>query len=305
MAEPAWQEALRLRLVERNARESAYSPIIEQCAYKFLASDQLDSGFYISPDLAPRMLKRSQIGTTDEAAEGTKCVATSSHGNGASQSKQLHCIRSGNCRRNSNPVRAAYITSLESQISSLRDELATVYKTQGQNAQRLLAMTETLREKEELSRLESESLRKARDEISNLRRKVDQHNELMTEKDRTAQILHDEINTLQLELGQIEERNQTLAKDNAKLLQRWLDAKQAEVNKMNEANDFYEDMQSQRQAVMNWRQDSTASESGAEAQTSQGSGSGNGEVQRNSGSTMMKDGTPSRTEKDLSLTPNG
>ena len=88
----------------------------------------------------------------------------------------------------SNPVRAAFITSLESQISSLRDELATVYKTQGQNAQRLLAMTETLREKEEFSRIESENLRKARDEITTLRKKVDQHNELMSEKDRTAQV---------------------------------------------------------------------------------------------------------------------
>lgn len=88
----------------------------------------------------------------------------------------------------SNPVRAAYITSLESQISSLRDELATVYKTQGQNAQRLLAMTETLREKEEFSRLESEQLRKSREEITALRKKVDQHNELMAEKDRTAQV---------------------------------------------------------------------------------------------------------------------
>ena len=85
-------------------------------------------------------------------------------------------------------MRAAYITSLESQISSLRDELATVYKTQGQNAQRLLAMTETLREKEELSRIESENLRKCKEEISVLRRKVDQHNELMSEKDRTAQV---------------------------------------------------------------------------------------------------------------------
>ena len=91
----------------------------------------------------------------------------------------------------SNPVRAAYITSLESQISSLRDELATVYKTQGQNAQRLLAMTETLREKEEMSRIESENLRKCREEIVVLRRKVDQHNELMTEKDRTAQVCPD------------------------------------------------------------------------------------------------------------------
>lgn len=45
MAEPVWQETLRLRLVERNAKESSYAPIIEQCAYKFLASDLLNSGF--------------------------------------------------------------------------------------------------------------------------------------------------------------------------------------------------------------------------------------------------------------------
>jgi hypothetical protein len=87
-----------------------------------------------------------------------------------------------------NPVRAAYISSLESQISSLRDELATVYKTQGQNAQRLLAMTETLRDKEEQSRIESENLRKVQDESSVLSRKVEQHDELMSEKDRTAQV---------------------------------------------------------------------------------------------------------------------
>jgi autophagy-related protein 16 len=31
MAEPAWQETLRLRLVERNTKESAFAAIIEQC----------------------------------------------------------------------------------------------------------------------------------------------------------------------------------------------------------------------------------------------------------------------------------
>lgn len=31
MAEPSWQELLRLRLAERNAKESAFAPIIEQC----------------------------------------------------------------------------------------------------------------------------------------------------------------------------------------------------------------------------------------------------------------------------------
>ena len=63
-----------------------------------------------------------------------------------------------------------------------------MYKTQGQNAQRLLAMTETLREKEELARSESENLRRAKEDVAVLRRKVDQHNELMSEKDRTAQV---------------------------------------------------------------------------------------------------------------------
>ncbi|KAJ3558077.1 hypothetical protein NM688_g1132 [Phlebia brevispora] len=281
MAEPAWQENLRLRLVERNAKESAYAPIIEQ--YRRLAQQT-------------KLLKERNASLL--RAMGTARANPSSS-----------TVFVPGTADDNNPVRAAYITSLESQISSLRDELATVYKTQGQNAQRLLAMTETLREKEELSRMESENLRKARDEIVSLRRRVDQHNEIMSEKDRTAQILHDEINTLQLELGQIEERNQTLTKDNAKLLQRWLDAKQAEVNKMNEANDFYEDMQSRRQAVMNWRTGSTAGEEGGDARSSQGSGSGNGsgngEANRNSEPTTTKDGTPSHTEKDLNLTPNG
>jgi autophagy-related protein 16 len=31
MAEPAWQELLRLRLAERNSKESAFAPVIEQC----------------------------------------------------------------------------------------------------------------------------------------------------------------------------------------------------------------------------------------------------------------------------------
>ncbi len=49
-------------------------------------------------------------------------------------------------------------------------------------------MNETLREKEELSRVDAENLRKYRDEIVVLRKKVEQHSELMAEKDHTAQV---------------------------------------------------------------------------------------------------------------------
>jgi hypothetical protein len=33
MAEPAWQELLRLRLADRNSKESSFAPIIDQCMY--------------------------------------------------------------------------------------------------------------------------------------------------------------------------------------------------------------------------------------------------------------------------------
>jgi len=205
-----------------------------------------------------------------------------------------------------NPVRAAYIVSLESQISSLRDELASVYKTQNQNTQRLLSMTETLREKEEFSRIEAENMRKLQEEAAILARKVEQHNELMTEKDRTAQILHDEINTLQLELGQIEERNAILVKDNAKLLQRWLDAKQDEVNKMNEANEFYQDVRS-KQVVPESTSPTGVGGSGTSGQTNGTPSrlSGNDQLNGTASTAKTTDGTTSSGENSLNLTPNG
>lgn len=192
MAEPSWQEQIRLRLAERNVKQNAFASIIEQCLC--LISP-------ISTTLIPadrRLAQQTKL-LKERNASLLKAVG-SVRANPSSSTVYIPGTASGEeyvtpshtppllTRLGRNPVRAAYMTSLESQISSLRDELASVYKTQGQNAQRLLAMNETLREKEELSRIESESLRKAREEIDRLRRKVDQHNELMMEKDRTAQV---------------------------------------------------------------------------------------------------------------------
>ncbi|KAG9025450.1 hypothetical protein FRB95_010133 [Tulasnella sp. JGI-2019a] len=214
-----WQEELRQRLVDRNTRESAYSGIIEQ--YRRLAQQT-------------RLLKeRNQsllraVGSARTAGSGSAGPS----GTGGSGED--------------NPVRNAYIASLESQISSLRDEMAAVYKTQGQNAQRLLAMNETLREKEEVARSGADELRRTKEEVIALRRKVDQHNDLTAEKDERLQTLHDEIQALELELNQVTDRNAVLKQDNASLLSRWLDKMNEETEKMNTANLFYEDMKSRK-----------------------------------------------------------
>ncbi|KIY45375.1 ATG16-domain-containing protein [Fistulina hepatica ATCC 64428] len=276
MAEPVWQEQLRLRLVERNARESAFAPIIEQ--YRRLAQQTA--------------LLKERNATLLKASGALRGNASSSTLNSSSVED--------------NPVSAAYMASLESQISTLRDELGAVYKTQGQNAQRLLAMNETLREREEVARLDGEAIRKARDELAVLRRKVNEHKEQMTEKDRAIQILNDEISALQLELGQIEERNQILSKDNAKLLQRWLDAKQADAQKMNEANVMYEEMRSKHDELEARTQKIERNGADASAPDSP-SVSGNEEAGEGSSShlTSVKDGTPSPAKKTMTQTPNG
>jgi autophagy-related protein 16-1 len=49
-------------------------------------------------------------------------------------------------------------------------------------------MNETLREKEEISRVEADNLRKAYEELIAHRKKIEFHNELVLEKDRTAQV---------------------------------------------------------------------------------------------------------------------
>jgi len=213
-----WQEEIRQRLVDRNARESSYSAIIEQ--YRRLAQQT-------------RLLReRNQ----------SLLRAVSSVRNGPVSAS------SGPSTGEDNAVKGAYISSLESEISSLRDERADLYKSQTQSAQRLLAMTETLREKEEMSRISSDDLRRAKEEVVTLRRKVDQHKELMAEKDERLQMLHDELQNAELELNQLGKKNQELKEDNASLLSRWLDKMQELAEKTNEANLFYEEMKSRRKS---------------------------------------------------------
>ncbi|CAE6431404.1 unnamed protein product [Rhizoctonia solani] len=261
----SWQEELRQRLVERNAEETVYAGIIEQ--YRRLAQQARLLNERNSSLLRAVGSVQSQPGSASQAASGPD-----------------------------NPVRVAYVASLESQITALRDELAAVYKTQGQNAQRLLSMNETLREKEEQTRLNLEELRHAKDELERLRKVTKDHKEQIEEKNRALQVLIDEAQTHQLELSQIEQRNEVLKKDNAGLLQRWLDHMNDAANKMNHANAFYTEL---RTAGWASQPDSTAtSELGDDiVDVTAEHLSASGKVERN--------GVPSSSPNMLQLNPNG
>ncbi|CAE6463628.1 unnamed protein product [Rhizoctonia solani] len=262
----SWQEELRQRLLERNAEETAYAGIIEQ--YRRLAQQARLLNERNSSLLRAVGSVQSQPGSAPAAGSSGP----------------------------DNPVRVAYVASLESQITALRDELAAVYKTQGQNAQRLLSMNETLREKEEQTRLNLEELRHAKEELERLRKITKDHKEQIEEKNRALQVLIDEAQTHQLELSQIEQRNEELKKDNAGLLQRWLDHMNEAASKMNHANAFYSELR-----TVGWESqpNSTAtSELGddiVDVTTEHLSASGKDE----------RNGVPSSSPNVLQLNPNG
>lgn len=112
-------------------------------------------------------------------------------------------------------------------------------------------MSESHRTQEEEFRHQSESLTKLQLEHEKLKRQAEDLTHAVGEKDRGIQILQDELATLSLELSQIETRNQDLKKDNASLLQRWLDRMNEEAEKMNDGTMWLEEVRKRRQSSSN------------------------------------------------------
>lgn len=89
---------------------------------------------------------------------------------------------------NSTAVHTAYISSLESQLSTCREELAAAYKVQSQNAQRLITLTDLIREKEERGKEEEGEKRVLRAELERLARKAEEARELKKDQERNIQV---------------------------------------------------------------------------------------------------------------------
>jgi len=83
---------------------------------------------------------------------------------------------------------------------------------------------------------------------------------------------------------------------------------------MNEANDFYEDMRSKHQNVLNWREESQGDANSSitnnkdeetQSVSQGGSVSGNGDANEEGTAASTKGGTPSPAKAALDLTPKG
>ncbi|KAG2179850.1 hypothetical protein INT43_003636 [Umbelopsis isabellina] len=134
---------------------------------------------------------------------------------------------------------------LKEEIQRLKNEQTEMYKTQGQNAQRLVDMNDKLRAHEAAEKEANQKIESVSEELKLTTAKVEQQAHLLKQKDVAIQVLQDELSTLQLEFSTTEEKNKQLFKENSELVQRWLKKMNEEAEKMNEATMFYESLAEQ------------------------------------------------------------
>ncbi|KAI9340410.1 WD40-repeat-containing domain protein [Zopfochytrium polystomum] len=156
---------------------------------------------------------------------------------------------------------------LEAELSALKVEQAELYRTQGQNAQRLLEVMEANKSHEVHIKKQAEEIQLITASRNTLATKLRDANELMKEKDGVIQILRDELSTHQLELVQREQQlNEAEAKlkkleaEHTQLVERWLHLKAEEAAKINQANEILESALRTKQAEETRRQTSRDSQ---------------------------------------------
>lgn len=122
---------------------------------------------------------------------------------------------------------------LDNKYKQLKTERLELLHTQSQNTHRLLQLNEQLQEQHTLrTRLEAD-LKAIRAQLDEQGRQSQHREALLEEKNVNIQVLQDELQALQLELLQTDERAKALQNENNQLVHRWLSKVNETVDRLN------------------------------------------------------------------------
>ncbi|WWC85836.1 uncharacterized protein L201_000703 [Kwoniella dendrophila CBS 6074] len=141
---------------------------------------------------------------------------------------------------------SALLSHLDAQLTSLRSELSTLYRTQAASQNKQLSMADALRDRDEEVKGLRDELRELRDQRDQAYRKDRDWEEKWRVRNKDMETLNDEVLSLNLELTSLAEQNQLLRIDNGNLLQRWIDKMNLTAEEMN--NEFENEMKQNENA---------------------------------------------------------
>ncbi|XP_059164215.1 autophagy-related protein 16-1-like [Physella acuta] len=125
---------------------------------------------------------------------------------------------------------------LEQKVFKLQEELTELHKKRGENAQQIIDLTALLQEKEKEMQHKDSMISDMRENNIALKQAKKTLEMAMTELEATNQMLKDEHQALQMAFTALEERYRKAQEDNSDLIQRWMEQKAKDADRMNAEN---------------------------------------------------------------------
>ncbi|KAJ1667573.1 hypothetical protein IW140_002153 [Coemansia sp. RSA 1813] len=218
-----WEARIFAQMEQRDMRVSTVAKVIE--SYNRLAGKV---GEFANHSRASEARTREIQGEHDRLLDYDRVAGASLPGGGSPH------IYGGAGAVRGNAIAQQRISELEKETESLKEERTLLYRTQATNAQRLLELSDRMRETDERLRQQDLEIADSHDALRRSNAKIDDMQAAAKEKDGTIEILQDELSALQLEIVQIEERCTRLQSENDDLVKRWLKKMNDEAEKVNE-----------------------------------------------------------------------
>lgn len=122
---------------------------------------------------------------------------------------------------------------LDNKYRRIKQERIELLRTQSQNTQKLLLLTDQLTEQQHLKTSLEDDLSQIQAKAEEQQRKFQDYELQLSEKNLNIEILQDELQALQLELLQTDERVKSLQSENKQLVDRWLLKVNETVDRLN------------------------------------------------------------------------
>ncbi|XP_060070628.1 autophagy-related protein 16-1-like [Ylistrum balloti] len=129
-------------------------------------------------------------------------------------------------------------SNLEHKLYKLQEELTELHRKRSENAQQIIDLNTALQEKEKELQAKDNRLSDATATELAMKNAIKNLEHTIMELEATNQMLKDEHQALQLAFTALEEKYRKAQEDNRELVERWMDQKSKDADKLNAENDY-------------------------------------------------------------------
>ncbi|XP_018321782.1 autophagy-related protein 16-like [Agrilus planipennis] len=141
------------------------------------------------------------------------------------------------------------IQQLEHKLMTQQEELTDLHKRKGENAQQIIDLNSKLQEREKMLASKEVSLAESLAQNQSLRTEIRRYQNSIKELENLNQIIRDEHQALQIAFASLEDKLRKAQEENRQLVERLINYKAKDADRMNEENDNFLNESSKRSSL--------------------------------------------------------